>query len=264
MLATLIRDAYEQKDADAVAKAIDELCSPTDNLGWASAGVYIFWDFETREILYVGLAVDLAQRFRQHSGLISCKPNGCKVDQIKAYFQKKKMLGYSIFVQSPLDQPLIAKLIKTLGDIDIEDIKDLPSELGRDAIKFLEGNLIEAQVIKDAARPPWNKISGAKEGKANAKPGHHKLTLLAAKGDDSMVARATLRELAADMQFQSYEENLHAARLWQLILAKDGRPVSLSQGIQQVIKTDRFDLKDALFKEMEAAGYFSRKAPFAE
>lgn len=46
-----------------MADAIDDLCCPNDNYGWVSAGIYCFWDYYTHEVLYIGLAGDLAERF---------------------------------------------------------------------------------------------------------------------------------------------------------------------------------------------------------
>ena len=40
-----------------MANAIDDLCSPTDTHGWASAGIYCFWDYYAEAVLYIGLAV---------------------------------------------------------------------------------------------------------------------------------------------------------------------------------------------------------------
>ena len=40
MFGTVIIDAYRKEEALEMADAIDDLCSPTDNYGWASAGIY--------------------------------------------------------------------------------------------------------------------------------------------------------------------------------------------------------------------------------
>lgn len=42
MFGTVIIDAYRKEEALEMADAIDDLCSPTDNYGWASAGIYCF------------------------------------------------------------------------------------------------------------------------------------------------------------------------------------------------------------------------------
>ena len=44
MFGTVIIDAYRKEEALEMADAIADLCSPTDNYGWASAGIYCFWD----------------------------------------------------------------------------------------------------------------------------------------------------------------------------------------------------------------------------
>lgn len=63
-------DAYTKEEKEEIAEALDDLCSPNDNYGWASAGIYSFWDYNTKEIFYIGLAVDLTERFKQHNGLM--------------------------------------------------------------------------------------------------------------------------------------------------------------------------------------------------
>ena len=57
MFGTVIIDAYRKDEAIEMAKAIDDLCSPKDNYGWASAGIYCFWDYYAEAVPYVGLGV---------------------------------------------------------------------------------------------------------------------------------------------------------------------------------------------------------------
>ena len=106
MFGTVIIDAYRKEEALEMADAIDDLCSPTDNYGWASAGIYCFWDYYAEAVLYIGLAGDLAERFKQHNGILPIK-EGSKQKQIEDYFSRNERLGYTIFVQSPLSQPLV-------------------------------------------------------------------------------------------------------------------------------------------------------------
>lgn len=40
------------------------LCSPNDNYG-ASAGIYCFWNYHIEEVLFIGLAGDLVERFNK-------------------------------------------------------------------------------------------------------------------------------------------------------------------------------------------------------
>ena len=55
MFGTVIIDAYRKEETLEMADAIDDLCSPTDNYGWASAGIYCFWDYYAEAVLYIGL-----------------------------------------------------------------------------------------------------------------------------------------------------------------------------------------------------------------
>ena len=45
MFGTVIIDAYRKEETRELAEAIEDLCSPNDNYGWASAGIYCFWDY---------------------------------------------------------------------------------------------------------------------------------------------------------------------------------------------------------------------------
>src|SRR5688572_16044246 len=106
MLATIILDSFTKVEAREIAQALDTLCSPEDAYGFASACIYSFWSIPEREVLYVGLARDVAVRFRKHVGLTECNLASCKRQEINAYFESHDRLGYSIVVQSPLDQPI--------------------------------------------------------------------------------------------------------------------------------------------------------------
>ncbi len=87
MFGTIILDSYSNRETENLAAAIDDLCSPKDSYGWSSSGIYSFWDFETKEILYIGLASDLSNRFKQHNGLISESNRGNKYTEITNYFR---------------------------------------------------------------------------------------------------------------------------------------------------------------------------------
>ena len=89
MFGTVIIDAYRKEEALEMADAIDDLCSPTDNYGWASAGIYCFWDYYAEAVLYIGLAGDLAERFKQHNGILPIK-EGSKQKQIEDYFSRNE------------------------------------------------------------------------------------------------------------------------------------------------------------------------------
>ncbi|WP_243137016.1 hypothetical protein [Alkaliphilus serpentinus] len=106
MFGTVIIDAYSKDERQEIADSIDDLCSPKDNYGWASAGIYCFWDYYAEEVLYIGLASDLADRFKQHNGIKPVDGSSSKYAKIEEYFESNERLGYTIFVQSPLSQPL--------------------------------------------------------------------------------------------------------------------------------------------------------------
>ncbi|MBE4187026.1 GIY-YIG nuclease family protein [Vibrio parahaemolyticus] len=69
MLSTYIRDVYKESETQELADAIEDIASAIDTNGWASAGIYCFWNPENNEILYIGLARDLSNRFKEHNGL---------------------------------------------------------------------------------------------------------------------------------------------------------------------------------------------------
>lgn len=86
-------DSYKADEVELMANNIDEICSPIDSIGWASAGIYSFWDYYTKDVLYIGLASDLCIRFKQ-LGLLPIAENACKVRQIQDYFLGHERLGY--------------------------------------------------------------------------------------------------------------------------------------------------------------------------
>lgn len=87
MFGTVIIDAYRKEEALEIADAIDDLCSPTDNYGWASARIYCFWDYYAEAVLYIGLAGNLAERFKQHNGILPIKEDRNK-NKLKIIFQE--------------------------------------------------------------------------------------------------------------------------------------------------------------------------------
>ena len=166
MFGTVIIDAYRKEETLEMADAIDDLCSPTDNYGWASAGIYCFWDYYAEAVLYIGLAGDLAERFKQHNGILPIK-EGSKQKQIEDYFSRNERLGYTIFVQSPLSQPLVhrnRKVYEKFAKQQNSPIEDMLSEQGRDDIKRVEGILIESFRRKYGHFPLWNSMGGSMVG----------------------------------------------------------------------------------------------------
>jgi hypothetical protein len=67
-LATVIRDSYHLNERKEMRDALHELL-PVHGSDWHTSGVYCFWDPDSRDALYIGLAKNIEQRFAQHNGL---------------------------------------------------------------------------------------------------------------------------------------------------------------------------------------------------
>lgn len=116
---TFILDAYRDSERREVYEALEELFGPTSGTSWSTAGVYVYWDYETREVLYVGIAGDFRVRFGQHNRLKGCPARSCKRDEIGAYFAAgNELLGFTVLPLSSLTQPSNARFDKVL------DLKD--------------------------------------------------------------------------------------------------------------------------------------------
>lgn len=71
-----VLDRYGSAESRDVLQALNELVQdPT----WSAAGVYSYWDPESHEILYLGLASSLPARFTAHNGLGSSAASGNKL-----------------------------------------------------------------------------------------------------------------------------------------------------------------------------------------
>ncbi len=217
MLCTFMADVYKKEDTASIVSALNEICNAGDNIGWSSAGVYCFWNPETKEILYIGLAVDLAQRFQQHNGLLPCPVNACKIEQITDYFEKNDLLGYSVLLQSSMYQPFNANYFARFeGEVD-PDLVDYAEidDAAREEIALLEGFLIQAHQ-NQSKRPKWNKVGGSKRGQAINYPSVSADRLLNCfTGDyrEPLLARSSLREIACDGEIFIMEDIiLHIVR----------------------------------------------------
>lgn len=220
MLSTFIREKYKLKDIPELAEAVDDLFDPAVDYGWASSGVYCFWDPNSYEILYVGLAVDLAQRFRQHNGLISAKPNTCKFSEISKWFKSNDQIGYSILAQSSLSQPSCKKFNMRF-DLSKEEMVEQYGELvqeGHEAIVNTEGLFIEAHKKATGKIPCWNKVGGSIFGGRKATSKHiYLLKLFSGELDDWMVARKPIIQLSKNATYEKWENDLHAIRTHTII-----------------------------------------------
>lgn len=286
MLATIILDAFTKSEADEIAAALDMLCSPHDYYAFSSAAIYAFWSVPERELLYIGLAKDVAQRFRQHLGLVACDPNCCKGRQITDYFSTKDRIGYSIIVQSTMCSPLTAKDERIIreaiddddGTVEVSDI----FEAGEN-IAIAEGMLIELFEQLGDRLPKWNKIGGSQRGRKKrsfysegdklravqgivagktfeqieeefAAEGPPYELLLNLEGSDlsELNARATLREIADNATICEHELLLHGVRMG--IVSGHS---SFEQSLKIQLAFNEF--AEGRIDRMKADGYWDRK-----
>ncbi|MCY6371766.1 hypothetical protein [Clostridium ganghwense] len=257
MFGTVIIDAYRKDEAKEIAEAIDDLCSPNDNYGWASAGIYCFWDYYIEEVLYIGLASDLCERFKQHNGILPIDEASSKQKQIEAYFECKERLGYTIFVQSPLSQPLTYRnksIYEKFAKQRNAPIEDMLSEQGKKDIKRVEGILIEAYRAKHGHFPPWNKVGGSVDGQKVVMKNNYNIVKSFCKPDDFMlnpiVSRSTLRELSDNPQYEGFENFLHAVRMNILI-----HGMNYQEALEFTNKNDTF----GYYKQIEEARYNKKR-----
>ncbi len=196
-LATVIRDVYRSEERKELRDALRSLL-PVGGYNWHPSGVYCFWDPDTRDVLYVGLAKDIERRFAQHNGLVGSSAKGNKRTKIDGWFAERPRLGYSIIVQSAA-----VVLLEGFG-------LDTSSEI----IAIGEGQLIEAHRQRFGVRPLWNAMGGSTYGATWTGPlsaGY--FLLLTGRVDGLLVARRTIRQLAAEPESVDREMTLHGARM---------------------------------------------------
>lgn len=225
MFGTIILDAYTKDEIKDMAEYIEEICSPLDTVGWASAGIYSFWDYDTKEILYIGLASDLYVRFKQHNEILSIDDNACKYQQIQNYFKTHKKLGYTILVQSPLSQPIVQRNEKMYRKF-LEKPKGMPigsyvGEEGLEHIRLTEGQLIESYRISTGDIPPWNRMGGDIYARKFATEGNFLQIIQAFSSGHTknpLVSRSSIRELAENPTYEWFEVQLHGLRMMMLTM----------------------------------------------
>ncbi|MDA2549671.1 GIY-YIG nuclease family protein [Bacillus cereus] len=212
MFGTIIQDAYTKDETKQIAEALEDLCNPHQSYGWSSAGIYSFWNYTTKEVLYIGLAVDLLERFKQHNGIIRMEPKGCKFEKIQEYFKTQEKIGYSIFVQSSHHQPVTKK---NKAEWERYDELQFPfTQYPKDDIKIAEGILIQTYKMHHGVLPPWNQVGGSKEGQKEAKAENYIIVEnLKYQNSSPLTARHTLREISKNATFLVFEEFLHAVRM---------------------------------------------------
>ena len=256
MFGTVIIDAYTKDEVEQLAFAIDDICSPNDSYGWASAGIYSFWDYNTHEILYIGLASDLAERFKQHNGLLSMPEEGCKLRQIQEYFNTHEKLGYTIFVQSPLSQPMVHRNKTQYEKIASElntHVKDYASDQGIADIKRVEGILIESFNRYYRRLPAWNKVGGSIAGQHRVMENNINIVKCFSNPQEfainPIVSRSTIRELSNNPSYAAHESYLHVVRMYVLMMGLDYK-----DALSLANRFDPYGCYEKLFK----AGYLNK------
>ena len=259
MFGTIIVDAYEERDTQTLADAIEEICSPTDLTGWASAGIYSFWDYDTKGVLYIGLASDLKTRFLQHNGLIPIDDAACKNQEIKDYFTAHEKLGYSIFVQSPLSQPVVQRnSTQFRGLLDVptrQPIGNYAGEEGIAQIKHAEGLLIEAYRIVNGDLPDWNKVGGDVSAREHAEIGHfHQIVEnFSNQGVATILSsKSTIRELATNSAYEWFELQLHGLRMTMLTMG-----ISFEESLQAQLDVNPWFRKE--WHNLIDSGYMQKR-----
>lgn len=244
MFGTVIIDAYKANEANQIAEALDDLCNPTDNHGWASAGVYSFWNYYTKELYYIGYTADLYERFLNHNGMFPVDDGCSKKNNIDGYFKKYNKLGYSIFVQSPLAQPIVYRNREKYKGYRIKDE-------GLENIKIVEGALIEAYRKVHGGLLAWNKVGGSIDGQITSELGNYSIIKsFTDLGSNPLVSRYSLRELLDNPTFVRYESFLHGARM---LMLSEGFSFNEALNVKK-----EFSIIDT-YAEMVNAGYFNKK-----
>lgn len=221
--ATIVLDSYKIDETKLIANALNNICSPNNNGDWASSGIYCFWNYYTKEIYYIGLAIDLAERFKQHNGLIKSSDETCKNKYINEYFKTNEKLGYTIFLQSPFSQPITRKNKKNMqapyfnSNGKIENSYESISNESMKWLKFVEGSLIESFKIKNNRLPLWNKIGGLVKGQRNkgllSKYEEYKiLNCFTLKNSNLFISKYSLRNLSQNTTYLREENSMHAIR----------------------------------------------------
>lgn len=251
---TFITDAYTQDEAKEIADSLEEICSPNDIYGWASSGIYSFWNYYTKEIYYIGLAIDLVERFKQHNGILPTTENSNKYNQIINYFSKNQKLGYTIFVQSPLSQ---AQTHRNQESMHFDEYNEWINSETREDIKIVEGSFIGAFKKRNGNLPHWNKVEGSIIGSKRSTPEMYDQLVGCLTGNkyDFLVARSSIREVASNAAFAYYETWLHGIRMLML-----RRQVSFEKIIQEQLEPTA--LFHQIYKKIISSNYLEKDLAF--
>lgn len=243
MFGSVLRDVYRAEDREAVHYAIDDLCSPSDNMLWASVGVYCYFDPYANpdepwasRALYVGEASDLPERFASHNGLSGGRTKGNKWQQVQDWFGDHEFLGIALLPQSPLAQTNTHRERKAImGTAGPGPVVDNPN-YGKESMQLLEGQLIEAHRLEFGGRPAWNNMGASIRGQALAPTGTARglLPLIDGRDDSLLCARHPIRCLSNVPHFGFFEaEALHLARMIAVASDEGGTDLVILRTLEQ-------------------------------
>ena len=196
LFGTIIIDTYTHEETDDIYNALDIVCNRKGFFSFDHYGIYTFWDFDTKEILYIGLSKNIRNRFANHNGISGTSEKGNKYKYITEYFNNNERLGYTILVQSPFEHK-----------DEFLDSKD-------DEIKQIEGALLEDFKNNFGRLPIWNDIGGSIYGRTPYMINRYGniFDMIVGKTLDFMNAKSTLRELAKDLDKLAFESDLNVIR----------------------------------------------------
>jgi hypothetical protein len=239
----VVYEIYETDERNAVLAALTKLLG-SGQREFSNAGVYVYWDNKSHEILYLGLARDLCERFAQHNGLVS-HGGGNKAKEIDAYFEQRRTLGLTILIQSAA-----ISVLEEIGEIDFT-----LGAVARDLIAVGEGQLIEMHRLAYGDWPAWNRTGGSKQGQRWATPALSLLEMLAGKRKSLFAARNRLRPLTESFKLMYFESTIHAARLRAVQQAHD---VSFSMPDEPAARREKIEkvlmLRDgALVQDLDSS-----------
>lgn len=222
LFGTIIIDTYTVDEVKDVFNALDIVCNRNDCFAFDYYGIYCFWDFYTKEILYIGLSNNLRSRFAQHNGILGTSVKGNKYKYITEYFHQKERLGYTVLVQSPYEH-----------NDKYLDSKD-------DEIKQIEGALIEDFKINNNRLPKWNDIGGSIYGRSPYLINRYGniFEMIVGEKIGFLNAKSTLRELAEDDIKLAFESDLNVirGRMYKFV-------ESFNEAIEKLIKYNNYFCK---------------------
>jgi hypothetical protein len=215
MWGTFMLDVYRHEDAADVRDALERILGPEEASGWATGGVYVFWNPQTREPRYVGITGDFPERFAQHNGLRGSSRRGSKRKQITQYFATEgESLGFTVLALSSLNQPSTHRQRRVLA-LKEPELIELNESLSAEVVnemRALEGRLIAAHTAMFGTKPPWN-VSPGRRPTLPSDGARGVLSVAVGAFDCLLQARHTIRALASDGEARLFEEQLHGVRI---------------------------------------------------